>query len=98
MSIFDSLKKYPGSWNVVETKTLKDELGSNIDNLLSMEVVPSDFGISVKFSFKGGYYNYIPVSTENDTLEIGETPELEELVVLTLSREGDDNIYRIDTI
>lgn len=98
MSIFDSLKKYPGSWQVVKTNSLRNELGDNLEKLSGIEVVPSEFGIAVKFSFKGGYSNYIAVSTENDTLEIGEKPSVDELVVLTLHREGDDDIYRIDTI
>jgi hypothetical protein len=51
----------------------------------------------VKFTFKGGYYQYIPVSTECETLEIGEQPNVENLVILTLHREGDDDIFRINT-
>lgn len=95
MGIFDSLKKYPGSWNVASKTDAKEELGSNLDSLLSCEVVPSEYGISVKFTFKGGYSQYIQVSSEDDTLEVGAVVDVENLVILKLEREGDDSIFRI---
>lgn len=95
--IFDTLKVYQGKWNVAKTTTIKEELGEKYELLDSLEVVPSEYGISVKFTFKGGYYQYIPVSTECKTLEIGEQPNAENLVILTLHREGDDDIFRINT-
>lgn len=95
--IFDTLKVYPGKWNVAKTTTIKEELGEKYELLDSLEVVPSEYGISVKFTFKGGYSQYIPVSTECETLEIGEQPRAEDLVILTLHREGDDDIFRINT-
>lgn len=95
MSIFDSIKKYPGSWVVTKSTPLATELGELADEVVSMEVIPSEYGISVEFKFKGGYTQYIPVSTQCD-LEIGDSPKVEDLVVLTLDRIGDETIYRID--
>lgn len=95
MGIFDSLKRYPGSWNVASRTDAKVELGSNLDSLLSCEVVPSEYHISVKFTFKGGYSQYIPVSSEDVTLEIGIPVDVENLVILKLEREGDDPIFRV---
>lgn len=95
--IFDILKVYQGRWEVAKTTSVKEELGEKFTLLESLEIVPSEYGISVKFTFKGGYYQYIPVSTECETLEIGEQPNVENLVILTLHREGDDDIFRINT-
>ena len=96
MSIFTSLKKYPGSWVVTKKTPLAEELGELVNDLASMVVIPSEYGLSMEFKFtKGGYTQYIPLSTEC-ALEIGESPKIEDLVVLTLDRIGDETIYRID--
>lgn len=96
MSIFGTLKKYAGSWTVKSSVELSKELGELAAHVESIEVVPSEYGMSCKFNFDEGYSQYIPVSTECKLLEIGECPAIENLKVLTLGRPGDADIYRID--
>lgn len=96
MSIFGTLKKYAGSWTVKSSVELSKELGELASEVESIEVVPSEYGMSCKFNFKEGYSQYIPVSTECNSLEIGEHPDIKDLKVLTLGRPGDADIYRID--
>lgn len=93
MSIFDSLKRYQGAWKISATKSLAEELGTYAADLKGMEVIPSEYGLSIEFDF-GAYKNYIPLSNESN-LEIGETPRVEDLNIITLVREGDAPISRI---
>jgi hypothetical protein len=95
MGVFDSLKKYAGNWNVIARMSVESELGDNLNDLVSTEVVPSEYGISVKFNFKKGYSQFIPVSKEDDKLEIGDTPSIDGLEILRLHRDGDEDIYKI---
>lgn len=96
MSIFGELKKYPGNWVVKKSVSLSAELGELAAHVESLEVVPSEYGISLMFTFDEGYTQYIPISSECTALEIGMHPKVEDLKVLTLGRVGDIDIYRID--
>lgn len=93
MSIFSTLKRYEGEWKVTKRTDLSVELGDQASSV-SLTVVPSEYGMSVEFSFDEGYKQYIPVSTEAN-LEIGDTPKVGDLDVITLQR-GSETIYRID--
>lgn len=95
MGVFDSLKKYAGNWNVIARMSVESELGDKLNDLVSTEVVPSEYGISVKFNFKKGYSQFIPVSKEDDVLEIGSTPAISDMEIIRLHRDGDEDIYKI---
>ena len=58
------------------------------------EVVPSQFGNSVCFFMNGGGQTYIPLLNYS-SLTIGDSVDLKTAKLVTLCREGDDDIYRV---
>ena len=92
MNIFQSLQVYAGKWNVVGSRALNDEEKAMIKRA---EVVPSEYGNSVCFFMKSGGQTYIPLSNQS-TLGVGEEVDLEKAKLLTLHRDGSDDITRID--
>ena len=92
-SIFDSLRKYAGSWQVTNRVNFSDD---EINAVSRTEVVPSEFGLSVCFFFKAGGRAYLPVSRDSIEVEIGQSVDLKKCECLTLSREGDDDIMKIE--
>ena len=93
MGLFTGRQVYAQKWTVKSVDAISED---DAAMFISTRVVPSEYGMSCKFNFKEGYSQYIPVSTECNSLEIGECPNIKDLKVLTLSRPGDTDIYRID--
>ena len=58
------------------------------------EVVASQYGNSVCFIMKSGAQTYIPLS-QNSSLTVGDTIDLKAAKLITLCREGEDDIYRV---
>ena len=94
MNIFAGLQVYGGKWAVVEDKTrgFSDEEKAMISRA---EVVPSEYGNSVCFFMKSGGQTYIPLSNQS-TLGVGDTVDINKAKLLTLHRDGSDDITRID--
>lgn len=93
MRIFDMLKVYgKGTWTVSNSRNFsKDEQ----DLIEKAEVVPSDYGNSVCFTMVGGGMTYIPLSNTS-TKGVGDTIDLATAKLLTLSKQGENDIYRVD--
>lgn len=92
MNIFDSLQKYAGNWSVVGNRVFnQDEIGA----VEHAEVVSSAYGSSVCFFLKGGGQSYIPLSTQS-SLAVGDTVDLTKAKLLTLHRDGNDDIVRVE--
>ena len=84
-------KTYAGKWSVVSrTNMSKDEL----DMVKKVLIVNSDYGLSACFFTNRGQ-QYIPVSNES-TLSEGDRVDLDSIEILTLSKEGESDIYRLD--
>lgn len=92
MNIFAGLQVYGGSWNVVNSRQFDAE---EINAVKKAEVVASDYGKSVCFFMVSGGQTYIPLSNQS-TLGIGDSVDLNKAKVLTLHRDGSDDITRID--
>ena len=92
MNIFSSLRVYAGKWAVTDSRSFSNEEIQAVDHA---EVVDSQYGNSVCFFMKAGGQSFIPLST-NSTLAIGDTVDLTSAKVLTLHRDGDADIYRIE--
>lgn len=92
MNIFDGLNVYAGKWNVVNSRSFAPEEAALVKNA---EVVSSDYGKSVCFFMVGGGQTYIPLSNQS-TLGVGDSVDLSKAKVLTLHRDGSDDITRID--
>lgn len=92
MNIFAGLQVYGGSWNVTNSRGFEAE---EIAAVKRAEVVSSEYGKSVCFFMHSGGQTYIPLSNQS-TLGIGDEVDLTKAKVLTLHRDGSDDINRID--
>ncbi len=91
MSIFSSLKAYAGKWEVSDSREFTQE---EMDLIKSTEVVESTYGLSVKFIRKDGQLNFIPLANDS-SLSIGDSLDMAKATVLTLSKQGEVDIYRV---
>ena len=92
MNIFNSLRKYAGKWSVIASRAFSAEEQSAVT---SATVVPSQYGNSVCFMMVGGGQTFIPLST-NSSKAVGDTIDLSKAKLLTLAKDGEDNIYRVE--
>ena len=92
MNIFAGLQVYAGKWNVIDSRSFNDEEKALISRA---EVVASEYGNSVCFFMKSGGQTFIPLST-NSSLAAGDDVDLTGAKLLTLGREGDADIYRVE--
>jgi len=92
MNIFKGLQVYGGSWNVKDSRAFDAE---EIEAVKSATIVSSEFGKSVCFLMKSGGQTYIPLSNQS-SLEVGDSVDLTKAKVLTLQRDGNADINRID--
>lgn len=94
MSILSSLRVYRGKWNVKNVVAFSSE---DINAVAKAEVVASDFGLSVCLFLKDGGLKYMPVSNSSRVeVNVGDVVNLSACNCVTLGREGDDDIYRIE--
>ena len=93
MGILDSLRLYRGKW---EESGRSSFSASDIEAVSSATVVASDFGHSVCFMLKNGGMKFMPVSNTSKPTQVGENVDLSKATVITLSREGDADIERIE--
>lgn len=91
MNIFASLKKYAAKWNETAVRTFDTE---EIDAIKSATVIESQYGLSVCFIAKAGEQYYIPLD-QNSEKTVGDIIDLHKAKVITLSREGEKDIYRV---
>lgn len=92
MNIFANLRVYAGKWSVKESRAFSAEEKASI---IQAVVVPSQYGNSVQFTMQGGGLTYIPLS-QNSSLGVGEVVDLERAQVVTLSKSGEADIYRVE--
>ena len=92
MNIFSTLKSYAGKWNVTNSRNFTQE---EINAVSSAVVVSSEYGNSVCFHMVSGGMTFIPLSN-NSTKGIGESVNLSECKLLTLSKQGEADINRIE--
>ena len=92
MNIFQNLRVYAGKWQVKASRAFSPE---EVDAVERASVVDSQYGSSVCFFMKSGGQTFIPLST-NSSLALGDDVDLTKAKLLTLSREGDADIYRVE--
>lgn len=93
MFSINALRLYRGKWQVKSVEKFDANDAANVEKA---EVVPSDYGQSVCMTLKSGGTKYLPVSNTSRALADGEQVNVAECNVVTLGREGDDDIYRIE--
>lgn len=92
MNIFSSLRQYAGKWSLSDSRAFSAE---EITAVASAEVVDSQYGSSVCFHMNGGGMTFIPLSS-NSTLGVGESVDLSKAKLLTLSKQGEADINRVE--
>lgn len=92
MNIFSSLRQYAGKWSQSGSRAFSAE---EIASVASATVVDSQYGHSVCFHMNGGGMTFIPLST-NSTLGVGDSVDLSKAKLLTLSKEGEADINRVE--
>lgn len=92
MNIFSSLRVYAGKWAVKATRVFSQE---EIDAVDTASVVDSQYGMSVCFFMKSGGQTFIPLSNTS-SLNVGDTVDLAKAKLLTLGREGEADIFRVE--
>ena len=82
---------YYRGWNVTNKRPFTDE---EIKSVKEAFVIQTNAGYSVKFIFNDWRKTYIPVD-EKSNVSICEIINLENAMLLTLSKPGHDDIYRV---
>lgn len=83
---------YAGNWEKIAERSLSDAEKSCITRA---EVVESQYGPSCCFFLTTGQRAFYPVSSNSD-LKVGDAVDLEKAKIVTLYREGDGEITRIE--
>ena len=91
MNIFNALRVYAGKWQEKKVESFKAEEIALVDKA---EVVESQYGLSVCFFLKAGGQSYIPLD-QNSSAAIGDTIDLTKAQVVTLCKQGENDIYRV---
>lgn len=93
MGILNALRLYRGKWQVKSVDKFDENDAANVE---SAKVVPSEFGQSVCMTLKSGGTKYVPVSNTSRALANGEEINVADTNIVTLGREGDADIYRME--
>ena len=91
MNIFSALRVYAGKWSEKKVESFKAEEIALVDKA---EVVESQYGLSVCFFMKAGGQSYIPLD-QNSSAAIGDTIDLTKAQVVTLCKQGENDIFRV---
>ena len=91
MNIFSALRVYAGKWNVSSSR---DFTADEVAAVKEATVVDSQYGQSVCFFMFSGGQTYIPLD-QNSSRATGDTVDLTKAKLLTLSKEGEADIYRV---
>lgn len=91
MGFLSKLTVYAQSWKEESREKLP---ASDIKAIDKAEVVDSEFGLSACFFLKSGGKSYMPLSKDVKAVA-GDSIPLNKAEVITLSRDGDDDILRL---
>lgn len=91
MNIFSILPIYAGKW---QEKDVRNFSAEEIAAVTRVEVVASQYGLSVCFFFRAGGQSYIPLD-KSSSLSEGDEVNLTKASLVTLSKEGEKDIYRV---
>lgn len=91
-NIFSTLQVYAGKWDV---KSRRNFTAEEINAVEKAEVVDSTYGMSVCFYMKSGGKTFIPLSNDA-TVSVGESVDLSQAEILTLEKQGENDITRVN--
>ena len=84
---------YGDNWKVIDSRNFTEAEKSSIR---SNAVVNSDYGKSVCFFLKNGGQSYIPVSTQGNDVNVGDSIDMNTAKLVKLHREGSGDILRVE--
>lgn len=90
-NIFASLRTYAGKWTEKSRRAFSAEEVAAVSDAV---VVNSNYGLSVCFFMKSGGKTYIPLSNTS-SLGVGEVVDLNNASLVTLEKQGEDDIVRV---
>lgn len=91
MNIFNNLRNYAAKWTLTSSRNFTPE---EIKAVSEAVVVSSSYGNSVCFHMVAGGITFIPLSTDSSK-GVGEVIDLNQVQLLTLSKEGESDIVRV---
>ena len=91
-NIFASLRTYAGKWAEKSRRAFSAE---EVDAVSNAVVVNSNYGLSVCFMMKSGGQTFIPLSNTSSK-GVGETVDLNEATLVTLEKQGEADIVRVE--
>ena len=92
MNIFRKVRMYATKWQQTDCRHFTAEEIASVERT---EIVASQYGNSVCFFMKEGGMSFIPLSKES-TLGVGESVDMSTAKLLTLSKQGEDDILRVE--
>ena len=92
MNIFTKLRQYAGKWQLKDSRKFTAE---EINAVERTEIVASQYGNSVCFFMKQGGMAFIPLSNQSN-LGVGESVDMSTANLLTLRKQGEDDILRVE--
>ena len=92
MNVFKMVRMYATKWQQTGARKFTAE---EINAVERTEVVASQYGNSVCFFMKQGGMAFIPLSKESN-LGVGESIDMQNAKLLTLSKQGEDDILRVE--
>lgn len=94
MGFLDKLRTYAGSWSEAGREKLSK---AEVAQVESATVVEGQYGLSMCFVMKAGGKKFMPLSRDSQ-LEEGDSVDVKSVEIITLERDGDEDIYRADGI
>lgn len=91
-NIFASLRTYAGKWAEKSRRAFSAE---EVDAVSNAVVVNSNYGLSVCFMMKSGGQTFIPLSSTSSK-GVGETVDLSAATLVTLEKQGEADIVRVE--
>ena len=92
MGFLDKLRTYAGSWSEAGREKLSK---AEVAQVASATVVEGQYGLSMCFVMKAGGKKFMPLSRDSQ-LEEGDSVDIKSVELITLERDGDEDIYRAD--
>jgi hypothetical protein len=92
MGFLDKLRTYAGSWSEAGREHLSK---AEVAQVASATVVEGQYGLSMCFVMKAGGKKFMPLSRDSQ-LEEGDSVDIKSVEIITLERDGDEDIYRAD--
>ncbi len=92
MGFLDKLRTYAGSWSEAGREKLSK---AEVAQVKSATVVEGQYGLSMCFVMKAGGKKFMPLSRDSQ-LEEGDSVDVKSVEIVTLERDGDEDIYRAD--